>query len=322
MDDIFWMTSQSVFGAMLRIFFIMFLAGFLVRKKIITPVQIAALSKVTVYVLLPSLILSNNLVSFHPGQDPNWWVLPLLGAGMTMVGLAIAFVLYLPDLRINRDMLPLSSMQNAAYLVLPIVQILYPDNFPTFALFVFLYIIGANPLIWSIGKVLITSGQSEKVSFKMTDFLTPPLIVNIIAIVIVLLSVQHFVPDFVIDSTELLGEGAVPIATFILGATLGGISFKEWPSFSNILRVIGVKFAILPILTIFVLFYFEVYKFNPLLADFLVVQSAVAPATAIVLQVKTYGGNEQKIGGMMLISYVVCLLVLPLWMAYWKSITM
>jgi len=320
MDDIFWLTSQSVFGAMLRIFFIMFLAGFLVRKKIISPNQISALSKVTVYVLLPALIFSNNLVSFKPGDDPNWWVLPLIGAGMTLIGLVIAFILYIPDWRANKNMLPLSSMQNAAYLVLPIVQILYPDKFPVFALFVFLYIIGVNPLMWSIGKVLITSGEGGNAGFRVADFFTPPLIFNIIAIVIVLLSVQHFVPDFVIDSTELLGNAAVPVATFVLGATLGGISFRKWPPLKDILRVMGVKFIILPILTIIVLFYFEIYKTNPLLADFLVIQSAAAPATAIILQVKTYGGDEQKIGGMMLISYVVCLFVLPFWLAFWKSL--
>ncbi len=320
MNNIFWLTTQSVFEAMLRIFFIMLFAGFLVRKKIISSNQIAALSKVTVYVLLPSLIFSNNLVNFHPETDPNWWVLPLIGVGMITVGMIIAIILYIPDWRVNKNMIPLTSVQNAAYLVLPIVQILYPDKFQIFALFVFLYIIGVNPLMWSIGKVLVTSGSNENIGFKVADFLTPPLIVNISTIVIVLLSVQNFVPDFVVDSSQLLGNAAVPLATFVLGATLGGISFRTWPSFTNIARVIGVKFIILPILTILILYNFEIYKSNPMLSDFLIIQSAVAPATSIILQVKTYGGDEQKIGGMMLISYVVCLFVLPFWLAYWKSL--
>ena len=320
MNDIFWLTTQSVFGAMMRIFFIMLIAGLLVRKKIITSVQIGALSKVTVYVLLPSLVFSNNLVGFHPEEDPNWWVLPLLGVGMTFAGLAFAGLLFLPDWNENKDMLPISSMQNAAYLVLPIVQILYPEKFTAFALYVFLYVIGANPVIWSIGKVLNASGQEGGLGFKATDFLTPPLIVNILSILIVLLSAQQFVPDLVLDSAKMLGEATIPVATFILGATLGGISFRKWPSLVNILRVISVKYLILPAITILPVYYFEVYKTNSLLADFLVIQSAAAPATAIILQVKTYGGNAQKIGSMMLITYMVCLVALPLWMAFWKSL--
>lgn len=320
MDDIFCLTTQSVFGAMLRIFFIMLVAGVLVRKKIITSAQIGALSKVTVYVLLPSLVFSNNVLGFHPEADPNWWILPLLGAGMTFVGLGFAIVLFFPDWAKNKDMLPMSSMQNAAYLVLPIVQILYPEKFTTFALYVFLYVIGANPIIWSIGKVLNASGRENSIGFKANDFLTPPLVANVLSILIVLLSVQQFVPNLVIDSSQMLGEATIPVATFVLGATLGGISFRKWPSLVNILRVLSVKYLFLPAITILAVYQLGIYQSNPLLADFLVIQSSAAPATAIILQVKTYGGNEQKIGSMMLITYIVCLVVLPLWMAFWASL--
>ena len=320
MNDIFWLTSQSVFAAMLRIFFIMFIAGFLVRKKIISPEQVAALSKVTVYVLLPSLIFSNNIINFHPEQDNTWWIIPLIGAIMTLFGLGIAYLLFIPDFSVNKDLIPMGSIQNSAYLVLPVVQILYPDKFTVFALFVFLYIIGVNPIMWSIGKALIVAGDNNKLRFSWKDFISPPLVVNVLAIIIVLLSFQQFIPIFVLDSASLLGDATVPMATFVLGATLGGISFKKWPSFINILRVSIVKFVILPVATILILIYFDIYKEYPFLSDFLIIQSAAAPATAIILQVKTYGGNEQKISSMMLITYVICLFAMPFWLAYWNSL--
>jgi len=319
MNDVFWLTSQSVFGAMIRIFFIMFVAGLLVRKKIITQELIAALSRFTVIILLPSLIFSNNLLHFHPKDETDWWVLPLLGAGMTLGGLAIASVFYLPDWKRNKNMLPLSSMQNAAYLVLPIVQVLYPEQFPKFALYVFLYIIGVTPLMWSIGKVLITSSDKGN-PFKISDLLTPPLIANLLSLFIVLVSIRDYIPKVVIDSTKLLGEGTVPVATFVLGATLGSISFKKWPPIVDILRVNTVKFFAIPAITIFFLYYFKVNEHNPVLANFLVIQSAAAPATSLILQVKAYGGDTQKVGGMMLIAYMICLLALPLWLAYWNSL--
>jgi len=106
MNDIFWLTTQTVFGAMLRIFFIMFIAGLLVRKNIISQEMLSALSRFTVIILLPSLIFSNNLLHFHPEIDKNWWTLPLLGAGMTLGGLAIAYIFYIPDYKKNKNMLP------------------------------------------------------------------------------------------------------------------------------------------------------------------------------------------------------------------------
>ncbi len=322
MGEIFWSTIQSVSGAMLRIFIIMLIAGFLVRRKIITQEQIAALSKFTVIILLPSLIFSNNLLHFYPENDKTWWVLPLLGVGMIIGGLAIASVFYFPDWKKNKNMLPLSSMQNAAYLVLPIVQILYPDDFPQYALYVFLFILGVTPLMWSLGKVLITSSTESDYPFKIKNLLTPPLIANLLSISIVLSSLRSFIPKVFIDSTELLGKGAVPVATFILGATLGSISFRKKPPLIDIIRVNIVKFIFIPAASIFLLYYFKIYQSNPILANLIVIQSAAAPATSLILQVKAYGGNTQKVGSMMLIAYIICLFAMPLWMAYWNKLIM
>ncbi|MBN1253264.1 MAG: AEC family transporter [Bacteroidales bacterium] len=322
MDEIFFITSKSVFGAMLRVFFIIFFAGLLVRKKIITTEQVSALSKITVFVLLPSLIFSNNILNFHPKENPDWWIIPIIGIGMSLVGVSIALILFLPDIKTKKNMLPVSSMQNAGYLVLPIVQILYPADFHVFALYTFLFIIGFNFILWSLGKVLVTSNDGNKISFKINDFINPPLIANLSTIIIVLISFQSYIPDFVIDSSDLLGKAAVPIATFVLGATLGEISFRKWPPIIDILRVNFTKFAIIPIITIFILYHFEIYKTHPFLSDFFIIQSAAAPATSIILQVKTYGGNAQKIGSMMIISYLICLVAMPLWFAFWKSLVL
>ena len=320
MDELFLLTSKSTFAAMLRVFFVIFFAGFLVRKKIISSEQISALSKITVIVLLPALILSNNIINFHPDEMTDWWIIPVIGIVTTLIGLFIAYIVFLPDLKTKRNMLPVASLQNAGYLVLPIVQILYPDDFHTFALYVFLFTIGYNVILWSFAKVLVTSSSDKKMSIRFKDFINPPLIVNIASIIIVLISFQTYIPDFVIDSSELIGSAAVPIATFVLGATLGEISFRKWPPIIDILRVNIVKFAFIPIITIFVLYYFKIYKTHAFLSDFLIIQSAAAPATSLILQVKTYGGDSQKIGSMMLIAYIICLLAMPLWFAYWKSL--
>jgi predicted permease len=64
------------------------------------------------------------------------------------------------------------------------------------------------------------------------------------------------------------------------------------------------------------------YKTNPLLADEMIIQSAAAPATALILQVRTYGGDLKKIGGITFISYLITLIAIPLWLTVWKILTM
>jgi hypothetical protein len=39
-----------------------------------------------------------------------------------------------------------------------------------------------------------------------------------------------------------------------------------------------------------------------------------------VLQVRVYGGNEQRVGTVMFLSYIACTIALPAWVAIWRLI--
>lgn len=302
--------------ALARVFIIILVAGLLVRKRIVTQKDINSLSKITVIILLPSLVFSNTLQHFSTATLPYWWMLPLLGIAMSSVGVLFASGVFAFDFHKQRNMIALSSMQNAGYLVLPIGQVIYPEHFTEFALITFLFILGYNPILWTLGKYFATSSD-EKIKFSYKTLITPPAVANILSLIIVLLGWQKFFPDVFVGSVDLIGRAAVPIATFVLGATLGTVSLKKFPKLADILRVVFVKYLLLPITTIFILYYFKIGETYPLLADFFVIQAAAAPATGLILQVRTYGGDIQKVAGMMFLTYVVCLLALPFWIALW-----
>jgi hypothetical protein len=172
------------------------------------------------------------------------------------------------------------------------------------------------PLVWSLGKVLIT-GSSFK-SVKAREFITPPLVAAFITLAMVFTGLRKFVPDLVMDSIGLVGEATIPVSNIVLGATLGSISFKILPKLSDVLKLTTVKFIILPVVVIAVLYFVGLKEQNPLMANMLVIESAAAPATALVLQVRAYGGDRQTVGSLMLISYVVCLLAIPFWIGVWQ----
>ncbi len=318
MDSLFVSGFINMLDALARVFIIIVVAGVLVRKKIILQSHIEALSKVTVFVLLPSLVFANTIKSFDPESLPYWWLLPIMGIVVSTVGFLFASGVFALDFKKHKNLVAVSSMQNAGYLVLPIGQVVYPDRFEEFALITFLFILGYNPLLWTLGKYLVTSSE-KKVKFKYTDLITPPAVANILSLIIVLIGLQNIFPVFFIDSVSLMGDAAVPVATFILGATLGTVSLRKFPNIWNTFRVIFVKYLLLPVATIGVLLWFKVADTNPLLADFFIIQAAAAPATGLILQVRTYGGNVQKVAEMMLITYIVCLIALPFWIALWHT---
>ena len=319
MSEIFISSFLGMGEALTRIFVIVIGAGLLVRWQIITKAHIDALSKITVIVLLPSLVFSNTLIHFDPDVLPYWWVLPILGVLMSLVGVLVASILFLTDFKQNRNLIAISSMQNAGYLVLPIGQVVYPEQFPDFALITFLFILGFNILLWTLGKYLVTVTDT-KVEFTYKTLVTPPAIANIISIFIVLIGAQDLFPKVILSSVDLLGQSAVPIATFILGATLGSVAFNQFPKFINISRVLIVKYFMLPVITILILYFTNIAENYPLLADFLVIQSAAAPASGLIIQVRTYGGDIQKVASVMLISYLFCIILLPFWIAFWHTL--
>jgi predicted permease len=305
--------------ALAKIFTVIIIAGFLVRKNVITQEQITGLSKATVMVFLPALAFSSTIKQFNPEALPYWWVVPLLGIAMSSIGFLMASGIFSLDFKKKKNLIAVSSMQNAGYLVLPIGQVVYPDRFDEFAIITFLFILGFNPLLWTLGKYLSTSND-QHVKFTYKDLITPPAVANVISLLIVLTGIKDIFPSFFIEAVGLAGDAAVPVATFILGATLGTVSLKKVPIFWDSIRVLIVKYLFIPVLTIFILYHFKIYKINPLLCDFLVIEAAAAPAVGLILQCRTYGGDTEKVAAMMFITYIVCLVTLPFWIAVWHVI--
>jgi predicted permease len=318
MDDLFLNTFLSVFQGIAKIFIIAGIAGLLVWRKVIVQSVVDGLSKVTVYVFLPCLTFSTIISGFNPQQEKYWWIIPVASIAIILAVTGITALMFIPDYKQHRNVLPLSSMQNAAYLVLPIGEFLYPDQFEQFAVYCFLIVLGLNPILWTIGLYFVT--DQKRSDFQWRQLLTPPFVTNIISIILVLTSVHKFIPVLFTDSIEMLGKATVPSATFILGATLATV-VKSLPGFWVTFRISFAKFVLLPGLTIMILYALKVNYTNPLLADLLVIQSAAAPATAFILQIRTYGGDLQKIGGITFISYFETLIAIPIWLTIWKVIT-
>lgn len=316
--DHFITTSIATLFGILKIFIVVFLAGLLVRRGILTDAMVTALTKVTIILFLPCLILDKILVNLSPAGFPLWWTLPLASIAMALAGLALATGMFFRELPEKRSMLAVASMQNAGYLILPIGAALYPEQFDEFALYVALFIVGFNPVLWSIGKFLATNSSQQKSDWR--GLWNPPLVACLAAIALVLTGVSRLIPTPVLETIELLGEGAVPTATVVLGAMLGGMSMRLRPHLWDAVRALTVKYVLLPGLTVAVLALTDIGASNPLLARFLVLQAASAPAVGLILQVRAYGGDEQKVGAVMLVSYILCVVSLPVWLAVWESI--
>lgn len=316
MLDTFFSSFLVMLDAVGRIFLIIFVAGFLVRKNVIKQEHIKSMATITVNILLPAMLFSSFVKNFDPVEIPDWWLLPLSCVSMIAFGLGLGYLFYPRTFKQKQNLFPLASMQNAIYLVLPIGRFIFPEQFDQFLVYSFLFIIGFTPTAWSIGKVLITGRELKDITWR--EFITPPFVASVGTVLLVLSGLHRFVPNLVLDSVSLVGEATIPVSNIVLGATLGTISLKVWPKFIDLLKITSIKFFFIPLVTIAVLHYLGLKESNPLLASLMVIESAAAPATALILQVRSYGGDQQNIGSMMLISYAICLLAIPFWISVWQ----
>jgi predicted permease len=305
-----------VFKAVSVILSVALISGILFRKKIISNTHLEGLSHIVVIILLPCLIFSKIIQYFDPAAYTYWWMLPLIAFAMIGTGLLISGILYLGKVKKHKKYMAIASFMNANYMVLPIGQLAFADQFDQFATFTFLFVLGVNPALWSLGKFMITEQDSSDLKFK--QLITPPLSASLLAIFIVLLGLNKFIPQLVIEPIDFIGQAAVPAATLVLGATIGSVSIRQLPKWSDILKVVSTKLFFLPLITIWILHTFHFKNINPLLADLIVIQASVAPATQLIIQVKKYGGDAQNVGYLMLINYILCLFTIPAWYALWK----
>lgn len=318
MINVFMNSFGTAFQALLQVLLVSVAGGILIRKKVITQEHLKSLSTVVVRVLLPCMTFSNIVRNFNPAQFKIWPLVPLVAILTIGLGLLAALALFWPNLKPKKHLFAIASLQNAGYLILPLGKTLYPEQFDKFAMYCFLYILGMSPLLWSLGKYLISSAEDEKMSFK--GLLTPPLIACIGGIVIVLVKIQFLIPNIILDSSDLIGSATVPIATFVLGAVLGSISFNIKSHVWDAAKTLFVRLIFVPICTIAVLMFTGLNNDYPLLCSLFVLQSSSSPATGLILQVKHYGGNEQEVGSILMLSYVACMFTIPLWLAVWATL--
>jgi len=327
-------TFGSTLLSILQIFFVVLVAGILVRRQMLSQEHLRGLSICLVDLFLPCLSFTSILSKFRPGQFETWWALPFSGIGMAALGLLLGWFFFYREFPEKRNMIPLAGIHNGAFLILPLGAVLFPDRFEEFSMYVFLFIMGQSLVVWTVGKQLVTAAPDSRLSIK--GVITPPMVATLSATILVLCGAYplffpgtaggghtpfHIFFSTLFNAAKLLGQATVPLSLFILGGVLGSIKISFRSYFADFFRIILVKYILVPLITTLAVYFSGIWHRLPLLAIFFVLQSSSAPATLIMIQVKKYGGDEQKIGSILLFSYLVCLFVMPIWVAVWNMLT-
>ena len=309
MNSLLVSSFTASFTALLKIALVIAVSAWLVRRKVFNESHIRALTALVVNLALPCLIFERILTNFDASSYPHWWKFPLLGAALTFTMLGLSRLVFWRDRELGNTLSALATFQNAGYLILPIGEVLFPDQFGRFSVFLFLMLLGYNPLLWSVAKILVSHSRDAKI--KLNQVFTVPFYTSLIAMFLVFTGLGKFFPATALGSVALVGKSCVPMATVVLGLTMGLIKVSRMPGVFDATRVLALKLVVAPLLMFLVLKYTS-FSSGPLENAFWILETGSPPATALALQAIHFGGDEKLICGTLFIAYLIALFTIPL----------
>lgn len=308
------LTSFKITSVAVAQIFLLSAVGFiLVKRKFLQGQGLEALSQLVIEITLPLLIFCQLIKDFRFNLYPNWWLFPLLSLVITVSGIACGFLFlnFIKGGTQNKlQFLSLVAFQNSGYLPLALVDALLPkDKAGTMFIYIFLFLLGFNLLIWSVGVYMLTFTRTKK--FEMGSLFSPPVIATLLGLAFIFFGWYKFVPDFVIRPLRLLGNCTLPLALIVVGGNIGQISLRKIDK-GTIFWVVLAKMIILPLTGLWVMVQLKPPELIGLL---ILIQLAMPPATNLSVITSHYKKEDYCISQGIFFGHLLSLLTLPLFLS-------
>lgn len=303
---------------MLQIFFLGAIGFFLVKKKVLSAEGVTGLTRLLIEVVFPALIFWQIVTKFSFSLYANWWKFSLLSLTITGLGLLVGcvFSISIRENQLKREFISLVGFQNSGYLPLTLLGWIVPkEQLSTILIYLFLFLLGFNLVIWSWGVYFLSSHRAKYFSFG--SLFSPPVIATLCGFIFVLLKINTVIPKFVLSPLEMLGNCSFPLAIIVVGASLADLYVAKPTDKKLILRLILAKLILLPLIGLLLITYIKVTYFVGL---FIVLQLAVPSATSLAVIVRRYGQDERLISQGIFISHITSLVTLPLFLSLYNWI--
>ena len=303
--------------AMVQIFILGSVGYVLVKKNMLSAGGLEALSRLVIQVIFPALILSQMLQNFSFSLYPSWWIYPLISLTITIFGLVVGLLLLkLIKLKTHRlQFLSLVCFQNSGYLPLAIVAGMFTgQQAREIFIFIFLFLLGFDLVAWSLGIYMLT--YEKKIKFKLQSIFSPPVIANLVSLVLIAFGLNKFIPTGLFKPLEMVGNCTLPLAMFVVGGNVALVQLKDIDKKSVFFSLLG-KLIILPTLGMLIVLKLEL----PYLLGFLIVMQLAMPcATSLSVIIRHYKKEDRLISQGVFFSHILSLLTIPVFLGLYLSL--
>ena len=312
--------------------FLLGLSGFwAIWRRWFAPEALGALSALVANLTLPCLIFTHFAHEFDPQTFPHWWVVALAGLAFQGVTFALGWLASRRTSVENgrNEMTMLIAFQNSGFFVLPMLQALLPPHqFARAALWLWVFIIAFNALVWPVGTWALRGKRDAGLRRLLT---LPPTLATIFALVIFGFFHDAIAPlrtthvwDVLLGgetpgAIALLGELTVPLATLILGGTIAAtlVAKQQVRIGRASLETNAWKLVILPLLGWALIRFWPtpLFEQDRVLRLIVMLQFAAPSAMNIAVFCQQFGVPMRLTPAACLLGYVLCIVTVPLWIS-------
>lgn len=314
-----FLESFKVTGpAIAQIFLLGAIGYFLVKINALGESGLDALSRLTIEITLPFLIFCELIKGFTFTFYAKWWIFPLISIAITFLGLFVGslFVGFIRGNDHKMQFLSLIAFQNSGYLPLALVASLLPkDQVGPMFIYLFLFLLGFNLLIFSLGVYMLASKKGDK--FEVKNLFSPPVLATLVTLLLILLNLNR-VPDSIYKPMKMIGDCTLPLAMLVVGGNLAQIRLGRIDK-KAIFFMSLAKLVILPGLGILFLLKFRMPHLIGLL---ILIELAVPPATTPSVIIRHYKKEDLLISQGIFFGHILGLISLPIFLSLYFALVM
>ena len=299
--------------------FVLGLVGFiLIKKRILSSAGLNGLTDFFIVLVFPALIFSQIVGNFDFKAVGYWWLFPLLSLGVSALGLlaGYGFGFSLKDAQVRREFIALSGFQNSGYLPLVLLKGILPaEQLSPMLIYLFLFLLGFNLVIWSWGVYFLSERKAQ--GFSWASLFSPPVIAVILGLAAVSSKIAGRIPQFILIPVEMLGNCSFPLAIVVVGASLAQLYNKQELDLRNIIRLSLIKLCVLPLLG---LLFLSLVRLPYLIGLLIILELAVPSATNLAVITRKYAQQEKIISQGIFVTHILSLLTLPVFLTLFNLI--
>jgi len=211
----------------------------------------------------------------------------------------------------------LVAFQNSGYLPLALVAaLLSKEKMDTMFIYIFLFLLGFNLVIWSLGVHLLTFTRAKK--FELGSLFSPPVAATLFSLLFIYFGFSSNVPDFIFKPLKMAGDCTLPLALMVVGGSLARIPLRHIEKKAVFFMVLA-KLIILPLLGFFLI---SVFKLPELIGLLVIIQLSMPSAVSLSVIIRHYKKEDLIISQGIFFSHILSIITLPLFLSLYFSITM